>query len=712
MYFKNLVIENFARIRSLSLDFQRGSVGIFGPNGAGKSTLLDAMYVLVTGDWRRMPQKVKEKCINNVCEDGSKSFIYGEVVHGDNTLKIHRGLRPNKNWLVVNNGEKIEDSNKIEETINEKLGIDRQLLDLYVFKRQDEIYGFLMATNAERAKAYQTLCRTEHCEELWDMLGDFLNKDSEVNAQVVDNSDEIKAKIAEIDGELAVLGGQKEAEEGSLLNNKSKVAAEEILRHAQRTIDLNGERKKQVERVERGNADVTFASKDAQTTLEKLNTRKAKVKKGKDAYEENKAYLKAWEQYQKQKGHAKKLNDTKVALESEEKINKPPKAPEGYGQTDIGTLREALFENKRNRKDANKLVANFGTGDLVECPTCGTPVKNLEAKIEAARNTANMLDGVIAQGEARIEAYEEYEKKVRKFERWKVDWEARVNANKASIEALPKLTTPLGDRAALEKEVADYEALLKRLETSQAELTDAEGVVNQAKARLEAAETRLNEIDQELAEIKEPEEKVEKARRRMNEHTAASQNIARIEGQISGHERRKEGLTEDLDRLKAKLDRGKKVRKMAKIITLARDVFHRDKLPREVAQTNLSRMEGDINENLERFGDPFWVETDADLTFKVHKPGEPPQTASWLSTGQRVVLALCFWPAVGSLWKEDLGMLALDEPTANLDGDNRKALSEALQSMAASVRGKQQLIMVTHDENLKSSFDQVIELGR
>ena len=139
----------------------------------------------------------------------------------------------------------------------------------------------------------------------------------------------------------------------------------------------------------------------------------------------------------------------------------------------------------------------------------------------------------------------------------------------------------------------------------------------------------------------------------------------------------------------------------------AREITHRDGLPTRVSQTNLAKLEGYVNDELSNFGDPFWVETGEDLQFIVHKPGEPPQTAPWLSTGWKCVLAASFWMTIVTTW--GCGMLCLDEPTANLDEDNRAFLAEALSRLTGRIRGNRQVIMVSHAEELRSSFDQVID---
>jgi DNA repair exonuclease SbcCD ATPase subunit len=122
-------------------------------------------------------------------------------------------------------------------------------------------------------------------------------------------------------------------------------------------------------------------------------------------------------------------------------------------------------------------------------------------------------------------------------------------------------------------------------------------------------------------------------------------------------------------------------------------------------------MEDDINKVLKRFGDPFWVEASDDLSFIVHFPGEPPRSAARLSGGQKGILALGFRTTVSSIFGAEIGMMALDEPTAGMDASNREAMGEVLVRFAAEVRGRRQIIMITHADELRSSFDHVVDLG-
>jgi DNA repair protein RAD50 len=70
------------------------------------------------------------------------------------------------------------------------------------------------------------------------------------------------------------------------------------------------------------------------------------------------------------------------------------------------------------------------------------------------------------------------------------------------------------------------------------------------------------------------------------------------------------------------------------------------------------------------------------------------------SAGQRVLTSIVIRLALAETFGVNCGVVALDEPTVNLDYDNKKGLAVALAHIVAS-RSQQrnfQLIMITHDE--------------
>ncbi len=78
------------------------------------------------------------------------------------------------------------------------------------------------------------------------------------------------------------------------------------------------------------------------------------------------------------------------------------------------------------------------------------------------------------------------------------------------------------------------------------------------------------------------------------------------------------------------------------------------------------------------------------------------------SAGQKVLASLIIRLALAETFSADCGIIALDEPTTNLDRDNIESLAEALAALVRDKRDKGagkgggglQLVVITHDEDL------------
>ncbi len=71
------------------------------------------------------------------------------------------------------------------------------------------------------------------------------------------------------------------------------------------------------------------------------------------------------------------------------------------------------------------------------------------------------------------------------------------------------------------------------------------------------------------------------------------------------------------------------------------------------------------------------------------------------SAGQKVLGSLLIRLALADAFCEECGILALDEPTTNLDADNIEGLAEALSDIISERVSQKnfQLIVISHDEH-------------
>lgn len=81
------------------------------------------------------------------------------------------------------------------------------------------------------------------------------------------------------------------------------------------------------------------------------------------------------------------------------------------------------------------------------------------------------------------------------------------------------------------------------------------------------------------------------------------------------------------------------------------------------------------------------------------------------SAGQRVLASIVIRLALAETFCVNCGCIALDEPTVNLDYNNKRGLAIALAQIIAS-RAQQsnfQLVVITHDEEFVTMVSQVVE---
>lgn len=78
------------------------------------------------------------------------------------------------------------------------------------------------------------------------------------------------------------------------------------------------------------------------------------------------------------------------------------------------------------------------------------------------------------------------------------------------------------------------------------------------------------------------------------------------------------------------------------------------------------------------------------------------------SAGQRVLASILVRLALAETFCLKCGVLALDEPSANLDDSNAAALAEALRGIMENRRGQEnfQLITITHDYSFARALGQ------
>jgi DNA repair exonuclease SbcCD ATPase subunit len=353
---------------------------------------------------------------------------------------------------------------------------------------------------------------------------------------------------------------------------------------------------------------------------------------------------------------------------------------------------------------------------VVECPTCSTPVADLEMDIEYAKADVVKLNAEI---EARYQvqaASMEYHTVLNRYEEWKMGWEARQEDLLEQADVTVDADAPL-----TEAELADAVETKERYEewqVARAGAIDELRNVGQSIASREgvlASKTRARGTLEERIAAYESEgitdEAATEARMVLPGRQAQYAERLQLEGQLSALTSNLEIRQADLAQAELRINESQRLVAFAAHLRDVRDTLHRDNLPRVVARNYLELLQESINAILESFATDYRVVATESLGFDACFLDGRVQQVPRLSGGQKVVLALAFRISINALFAADLGLLCLDEPTAYLDDENLACLDVALERLRALSESRGlQCILITHERGLEHLFDKVIQL--
>ena len=712
MWVKHVTLHNFGPFPHFETPLVRGLVGIMGRNGGGKSTVADGVYATFSNDFGRF----KGVKVDNIYDQiGPREESFTEIVaeHEGTEFTLRRSLKPNRSTLTLPGEKEITNAYDIEARLCRDLGVDMKLIDAYVFVSNWQLRAFLAATPGERAEAFKHLCRTQQADLIYAAINRMLERDAPM--EVLDNSDDLLAQVGEADASLASYETEKAKWEVQQLNTKSKASAEELVQKRRRYTELSAELgTSQAREVVLRKA--LLESQDELTTLETAELQaKQLCEKRKEPSIQAQAALRTWAQHERRVARKQQLETEIQALKQALAAAKPPQKPAGFDEY-VDLLDErANLELKM--REAQEVIAAFeesnGSG---ACPTCHQAIDENFVEEQRQLVTTNLKRLPVVK--ATITACEAYNAATRALEKQSEANRAKQEALSEELQSIQALQEPSGDKASLEKDLRLFREAEDNFHQAQAVSRAKQRAVQMWTAELGALEKAIRELSMKIAQNQVSDELHSKAVRRLNEDRVASLEVSRLNGQIHQVQVNRATAQASLDRLRALMQRQDKLRKAFKLLREVRDVFHWNCLPHQVAHGNLVLMENDLNKALEWFGEPFMAEAitakedeQAELGFLVHFPGAPPRKAERLSTGQQGVFAVAFRRAISQIFDADIGTMWLDEPTANWDEGNVSYFGEALERLAAEVRGQRQLVIITHALSLQESFDQVVEVA-
>jgi DNA repair exonuclease SbcCD ATPase subunit len=706
MQLLRLEVRNWCQHKHRVCTFTRGLVAIIGRIGSGKSNLLGAICWLLTGE--NPNAGVKAENVSQLSADGEPAHAILEFEHAGHLVVVTRHLLPEKEpaTLLVDGTEIARGDKAVTAQIEKLLGIDSKFMSRFVIVAQNEIFAFIEDGATEVDKFFQKLFGTASAEKCHDLISKQLNKlaipeIAESSAQLAAALPEFDQKLAAIEAEIAVLPTldvflNAQAGQQKIMNDwKQRTAWAAELSAVEQQLTSNAQNQQQLtEACEQYAADLAALKEAIAGNAESHTNAKVAL-----------SHLATYRQIAAARATAK----TRLAEIAKIIADNPePEAPSEEERTAaIAAVQAAEFELKQTES----FVDTFVTSNTANCPTCHTPVTNLAAEIEKAQKAIPELT------EKMEKARKTMTRALSAISR-KTQWQTenqKLQAEQAqladSLKSFAEISAPelsedelvqlVSNHENLQKAYAEIEPLAQRAREKLATLTGTIAALDGSKQKLLTSITGLKVTAAEAMIA-------ETTLTTLSEQYRQRQGKEQLKTQLQFE---REKLVARIDAIRADEQKADALRRWESTAVVAKEALRA--APRLVAQRNLQKLETAINELLQIFSVDFFVKAATDDTpaFIAEFFDGRKQPAKRLSYGQKTVLALAFRVAVNALFAEEIGLLALDEPTAYLDQQRIKALAPVLEKLRelSTARGLQ-CLLVTHETSLSHLFESAVEL--
>jgi len=576
-------------------------------------------------------------------------------------LKSLLSLKDELAKLEVSEARLREKKRTLEEKVTKLGEISSKIVEL---EREEkalrETYEELKRKNSLHQRALQLKAEAERYRKELEKAGttpEKLEKELRSIGKAREELERLREEMARIREEMASLNGLRE----SLIENLSKLEGARVCPLCKRPIEEHDgeEIKREYE------AEITSIEKKLKGLGRKLEKLKKREQELKEIIE----------------GEPKLIRLKKTAdllREVEEKLSKYDLEELEKAAEEFEKVKARLIEIKKElrhlREELEELENAREELERIEKRLAGIGIKKEEIREKLKGQGFDSFDEIEERLEELEPAYREYlslkgvpaqldgaKKKLALLER----------KRKESVKALEKLEKESReleeDIEELSKEFSDeaYREAEKRYMESAKEL-------EKAKTELKGAEELRNEVMKLLDELKAKRREIEEAEKELETVEKAIADMT--------------AFREKVARLKAE----EELRGLEEVQKLAGETF---------SEMTEGKYQGVKLRRVKKYGKEK-------IELKVLYAGNE-VGLEFLSGGERIALGLAFRLALSLYKVGNLELLILDEPTPFLDEERRKKLVEIISSQLRKIP---QVIIVSHDEELKDAADYVIRV--
>lgn len=690
-----LRLRNVFQHQDLDWTFGPGLTGIFGSNGSGKTNALIAACGSLTN---RFPSQFgdRQQLIYRGASAEEPSWIETHWTVRGVAIEIFRDLRTGERYLRCPDGE-LRDERSIQEKVQQVFGLTSRLITKLVFVGQWEMFSVLTCSDAERDQLYQELYDLRLYEKIWEELG--------VARREVESMLRGPAEEEVLQAERAFQEAREEyarrvdrlrsAKSYGEKETRTLGAAREILEKFARYQQLQSQLEICSRQLQEATREVAVAQESYRTARSDLREcamrlRRATQCKGPDA-------LEAWLADQ---ARERQLNEERRHVRAEiSALGKRPDPPFSAREMEEAHARmEAVL---KVRDEARRYLEAWQNHPDV-CPLCSQPWPKGAVSENCELEWKRRADEAEREYHALQETVRESLLREQRLRAW-------CEVRSSCLARLHRLG-PYRE-AASEEMCRDLRSLLESWKRALQEVRTRAAMLRQAKQRRRVQARMLWKLDSQLDALRVDPGEVERARATLERAASRATEMRHLYRACVDQRTLMRVHQRSVGELRRAYRRAARVRSWDELLALVRGIVQRDKLPLMMMRHRAAQLAQCMNRVLECFGSPFVVALDERMRLQVSTGEGWWESVHQKSGGEKVMLAVAFRWALHSLFSPNLDMLVLDEPTAGLDAENRKGLREALRHLdAVSRESGQQVILVTHDEDLRGILDSTLEL--
>lgn len=375
--------------------------------------------------------------------------------------------------------------------------------------------------------------------------------------------------------------------------------------------------------------------------------------------------------------------------------------------TEIGGLTPEIAQSSR-------FIETFKLGT---CPTCGEPLRD-PTKLQALQTELPVLQQKLAAAQAELQQLRQTTPAAEKQLSAQALVQSTLQAEVAKVTPVIQQPRPIADEKVLAQAQALVQAYREYETKAGAAKTAAAAIakrVTEANTRLELHSAEVRRLTTERDELQKhgpiDDASLQSTEAKIAEYLASAKIVAEATGTLESL--KKSMAEEEARKAQYLLENEQNAKKIAArdLLTRLQTICHRDALPKAIAMSYVGEINLRLAVQCQRLMTPFTLLLEPETCTFFARFEDKTVPVALLSGGQKTMAAWAWTIALHEKHSNNVKLLALDEPTRGLDEANLLIVRDMLsQLVRAYDNSERQLIVITHEKALVSAFSHVIEV--